>query len=217
MVRDYSTSGGHLPGDEVLEGARKTVTKKWQGYPPENLNVLGKPMPALPEVSVPEVHRQSAIRAAESGFRICCTSSFSPARIRTRASRTSILPQRRRCRAFDTSLTYKNAPKPKGPAPAGLRDMPDALPEELNLQGEAVASLRPRRKILPRTRPPRSKWSTKSCPSHPRSKIRWRPTRRSARRKRQPFAASPIRPPSSRTPPGRRSKATSKKDSPKPM
>src|SRR6202790_3362721 len=33
MVRDYSTSGGHLPGDEVFEGAQKTVTKKWQGYP----------------------------------------------------------------------------------------------------------------------------------------------------------------------------------------
>ena len=28
MVRDYSTAGGHLPGDEVLEGARKTVTRK---------------------------------------------------------------------------------------------------------------------------------------------------------------------------------------------
>ena len=53
MVRDYSTSGGHLPGDEVIEGAQKTVTKKWQGYPPENLNVLGKPMPPLPEVSIP--------------------------------------------------------------------------------------------------------------------------------------------------------------------
>ena len=23
MVRDYSTSGGHLPGDELLEGAQK--------------------------------------------------------------------------------------------------------------------------------------------------------------------------------------------------
>src|SRR5579863_7043756 len=31
MVRDYSTTGGHLPGDEVVEGASKTVTKKWQG------------------------------------------------------------------------------------------------------------------------------------------------------------------------------------------
>ena len=53
MVRDYSTTGGHLAGDEVVEGARKTVTKKWQGYPPENLNVLGKPLPPLPEVSIP--------------------------------------------------------------------------------------------------------------------------------------------------------------------
>jgi len=27
MVRDYSTSGGHLAGVEVIEGANKTVTK----------------------------------------------------------------------------------------------------------------------------------------------------------------------------------------------
>ena len=53
MVRDFSTSGGHLPGNELLEGPQKTVTKKWQGYPPENLHVLGKAMPALPEVSIP--------------------------------------------------------------------------------------------------------------------------------------------------------------------
>src|ERR1700726_1781152 len=53
MVRNYSTNGGHLPGDELVEGSQKTPTKKWQGYPPENLNVLGKSMPALPEVSVP--------------------------------------------------------------------------------------------------------------------------------------------------------------------
>src|SRR6202790_4795142 len=36
MVRDYSTTGGHLAGDEVLEGPDKTITKKWQGYPPVN-------------------------------------------------------------------------------------------------------------------------------------------------------------------------------------
>src|SRR5947209_7242264 len=53
MVRDFSTSGGHLPGEELIEGVRKTATKKWQGYPPENLNVIGKMMPALPEVSIP--------------------------------------------------------------------------------------------------------------------------------------------------------------------
>ncbi len=53
MVRDFSTSGGHLPGNELVEGPQKTITKKWQGYPPENLHVLGKAMPALPEVSIP--------------------------------------------------------------------------------------------------------------------------------------------------------------------
>src|ERR1700735_4613572 len=53
MVRDFSTGGGHLPGDTLVEGDDKIVTKKWQGYPPENLNVVGKPMPAMPEVAIP--------------------------------------------------------------------------------------------------------------------------------------------------------------------
>src|ERR1041385_4098496 len=51
MVRDYSTAGGHHPGDVLLEDG--VNTKKWQGYPPENLNVLGKPMLPLPEVAMP--------------------------------------------------------------------------------------------------------------------------------------------------------------------
>ena len=46
----------------MIEGTNKTVTKKWQGYPPENLNVLGTPLPPLPEVSIPQVHGQSTIR-----------------------------------------------------------------------------------------------------------------------------------------------------------
>ena len=53
MVRDFSTGGGHLPGDTLVEGDDKIVTKKWQGYPPQNLNVVGKPMPAMPEVAIP--------------------------------------------------------------------------------------------------------------------------------------------------------------------
>lgn len=28
MVREYSTGGGHLPGDELVEGDEKIVTKK---------------------------------------------------------------------------------------------------------------------------------------------------------------------------------------------
>jgi hypothetical protein len=53
MVRDFSTGGGHGPGDELVEGDDKLVTKKWQGYPPVNLNVVGKSMPPMPEVAIP--------------------------------------------------------------------------------------------------------------------------------------------------------------------
>src|SRR3989441_10925110 len=53
MVRNFSTGGGHLPGDTLVEGDEKIVTKKWQGYPPQNLNVVGKPLPPMPEVAIP--------------------------------------------------------------------------------------------------------------------------------------------------------------------
>jgi CO/xanthine dehydrogenase Mo-binding subunit len=53
MVRDYSTGGGHGPEDTLVEGDDRIVTKKWQGYPPVNLNVVGKPNPPLPEVAIP--------------------------------------------------------------------------------------------------------------------------------------------------------------------
>ena len=53
MVRDFSTGGGHGPEDMVADGPDKYATKKWQGYPPINLNVVGKPMPPMPEVAIP--------------------------------------------------------------------------------------------------------------------------------------------------------------------
>jgi hypothetical protein len=53
MVRTFSTGGGHGPEDTLVEGDEKVVTKKWQGYPPENLNVVGKPIPPMPEVAIP--------------------------------------------------------------------------------------------------------------------------------------------------------------------
>src|SRR6266850_8349520 len=53
MVRNFSTGGGHGPGDTVVEGDEKIVTKKWQGYAPQNLNLLGKPLPPLSEVAIP--------------------------------------------------------------------------------------------------------------------------------------------------------------------
>src|SRR5712691_4830749 len=53
MVRDYSTGGGHGPEDTLVEGDEKIVTKKWQGYPPKDLNLVGKALPAMPEVAIP--------------------------------------------------------------------------------------------------------------------------------------------------------------------
>src|SRR5206468_11808753 len=53
MVRNFSTGGGHGPEDTLTEGDEKIVTRKWQGYPPQNLNLVGKPQPPLAEVAMP--------------------------------------------------------------------------------------------------------------------------------------------------------------------
>lgn len=138
MVRDYSTYGGHSAGDELIEGPSRTVTRKWQGYPPENLNVLGKAMPALPEVSVPRFTGKAQY-ATRVWFRDMLYAKF-----------LTCPHPHARLRDIDTSkaarmpgvayvLTYKNAPKPAGPAPTGFRVTPEPLPRELNLQGEVVA------------------------------------------------------------------------------
>ena len=114
MVRDYSTTGGHLPGNEVVEGASKTVTRKWQGYPPENLKVLGKPLPPLPEVSIPRFTGKAQY-ASRVWFRDLLYAKFL----------TSPHP-RARLKDVDTAaaekmpgvryiLTYKNAPKLQRP------------------------------------------------------------------------------------------------------
>ncbi len=138
MVRDYSTSGGHSAEDEVIEGARKTVTRKWQGYPPENLNVLGKPVPALPEVSIPRFTGKAQY-ASRVWFRDLLYTKF-----------LTCPHPHARIRGIDTSaaekmpgvkliFTYKNAPKAQGAPQTGFRIVPEAMPQELNLQGEAVA------------------------------------------------------------------------------
>ncbi|HEY6342600.1 MAG TPA: molybdopterin-dependent oxidoreductase [Bryobacteraceae bacterium] len=145
MVRDYSTAGGHLAGNELIEGERKTITKKWQGYPPENLNVIGKPMPALAEVSLPRFTGQAPY-ASRIWFRDMLYVKFL----------TSPHPHAR-LKNIDTSaaekmpgvahvLTYKNAPPPaprRESDPSNLlaspTDLPEPLPRELNLQGEVVA------------------------------------------------------------------------------
>jgi len=126
MVRDFSTGGGHLPGDTLVEGDEKIVTKKWQGYAPENLHVVGKPMPAMPEVAIPRY----------TGKALYATRVVLPDLLQVKLL-TSPHPHAR-IKNLDTSkaekmpgvsaiLTYKNAPK----------TFP--LSTELNFQGDTVA------------------------------------------------------------------------------
>jgi xanthine dehydrogenase YagR molybdenum-binding subunit len=126
MVRDFSTAGGHRAGDTLIEGDEKISTKKWQGYPPQNLNLVGKPRPPMPEVAIPRF----------TGKAEFTTRVLFPNMLHCRLL-TSSHP-RSRIKSIDTStaekmpgvahvLTYKN-----GPATY-------PLPQDLNFQGEVVA------------------------------------------------------------------------------
>jgi CO/xanthine dehydrogenase Mo-binding subunit len=147
MVRDYATAGGHAPGDELIEGASNTVTRKWQGYAPENLNVIGRSMPALTEVSVPrftgKAEYASRVRFPDMLHARFLTCPHPHARIGS--VDTSIAEK---MPGVAHILTSKNAPEPAvtndAPAtvttsPNGNRLVPLPLPREINLQGEVVA------------------------------------------------------------------------------
>src|SRR5688572_28646709 len=127
MVRNFSTGGGHAPGNKLIEGDDPTlVTKKWQGYPPENLKIVGKPMPPLPEVAIPRF-----LGKADYATRVLfpnmlhvsfLTSPHPRATIKTlNVSAAEKMPGVRHI------LTYMNA----------LSTSP--LPRNLNFQGEVVA------------------------------------------------------------------------------
>jgi len=138
MVRDYSTTGGHFPGNELVEGSRKTVTKKWQGYPPENLKVLGQPLPPLSEVSIPRftgrAQYASRVWFPDLLYVKFLTSPHPHARIQDiDPSAAEKMP------GVHYVLTYKNAPKLLRPNVARGRVLPEPMPRELNLQGETVA------------------------------------------------------------------------------
>jgi CO/xanthine dehydrogenase Mo-binding subunit/aerobic-type carbon monoxide dehydrogenase small subunit (CoxS/CutS family) len=147
MVRDYATHGGHATGDELIEGARRTATKKWQGYAPENLNVIGHSMPPLAEVSIPrftgKAEYASRVRFPDMLHVRFLTCPHPRARI---SSIDTTVAEKMPGVAY--VLTYKNAPVPvavkDSPAtvttsPNGNRLVPPALPRDLNLQGEVVA------------------------------------------------------------------------------
>src|SRR5690242_18564162 len=125
MVRNFSTGGGHGPEDVILEGDDKVETKKWQGYPPQNLNVVGKPLPPLDEVAIPRF-----LGKAQYASRVLLPNMLhmkllvSPhPRARIRDINTS---QAEKMPGVLYVLTYKNAPKTY------------PMPQDLNFQGEMV-------------------------------------------------------------------------------
>jgi CO/xanthine dehydrogenase Mo-binding subunit/aerobic-type carbon monoxide dehydrogenase small subunit (CoxS/CutS family) len=148
MVRDFATHGGHAAGDELIEGARRTVTRKWQGYAPENLNVIGQSMPPLAEVSIPrftgKAQYASRVRFPDMLHARFLTCPHPRARIKD--IDTSIAEK---MPGVAHILTYRNAPalvskRSDAPAPVtttpnGNRLVPPALPRDMNLQGEVVA------------------------------------------------------------------------------
>src|SRR6187401_2692240 len=110
MVRNFSTGGGHGPEDTLVEGDEQIVTKKWQGYPPQNLNLVGKPLPPLAEVAVPRLTGK-ALYASRVWFpdmlhAKVLTSPHPRARItRLDTAKASKMP------GVVYNLTYQNTPK----------------------------------------------------------------------------------------------------------
>jgi xanthine dehydrogenase molybdenum-binding subunit len=109
MVRNFSTGGGHGPGDTLIEGDGKFVTKKWQGHPPENLAVIGRPQPPLRAVVEPRYRG-----TAEYATRVRLPNMLYAKFLRTTDPRVAI-------KRLDTAkaetmpgvayvLTYRNAP-----------------------------------------------------------------------------------------------------------
>jgi len=115
----------HLPNAPV-----KGAVLKWQGYPPENLKVVGKLLPPLPEVSLPrftgKAEYASRVWFPDMLYARFLTCPHPHARIRTLdTSAAEKMP------GVAYILTYKNAPQPsaallKNP-PTGNRFFPYAF------------------------------------------------------------------------------------------
>jgi xanthine dehydrogenase YagR molybdenum-binding subunit len=126
MVRNFSTGGGHGPQDTLFETDDKIPTKKWQGYPPANLNVVGKPLPPMPEVAIPrflgKAPYATRILLPNMLYAKLLLSPHPHARIKSiDTSKAEKLP------GVGYILTYKNAPTTY------------PLSDELHFQGDIVA------------------------------------------------------------------------------
>ena len=59
---DFSTGGGHGPEDTLVEGDDKSSRRSGRATRRQNLNIIGKPLPPMPEVAIPRFTGQGRIR-----------------------------------------------------------------------------------------------------------------------------------------------------------
>jgi CO/xanthine dehydrogenase Mo-binding subunit len=126
MVRNFSTGGGHGPADTLIEGDGKIVTRKWQGFPPLDLAVIGKLRPPLREVVEPR-YRGTAEFATRVRLPDMLYTKFLRCPYPHAAIRRLDTDKAESMPGVAYVLTYRNAPKT------------NPLHTELMMQGEVVA------------------------------------------------------------------------------
>jgi CO/xanthine dehydrogenase Mo-binding subunit len=126
MVRNFSTGGGHGPGDTLIEGDAKIATPKWQGFPPVDLAVIGKPQPPLREVVEPR-YRGTALFATRVRLPNMLYAKFLRCPYPHAAIRRLETGAAEKMPGVHYVLTHRNAPKT------------NPLRIELMMQGEIVA------------------------------------------------------------------------------
>jgi CO/xanthine dehydrogenase Mo-binding subunit len=125
-VRNYSTGGGHGPDDTLVEGDENIVTKKWQGYAPQNLNIIGKPIPPMPEVAIPRFTGKAEFATRINLPNMVWIRLLSNPHPRARIRRMDV-SRAEKMPGVAYIMTPQNAPKTY------------PLPDELFYQGELVA------------------------------------------------------------------------------
>jgi xanthine dehydrogenase molybdenum-binding subunit len=126
MVRNFSTGGGHAPGDTLIEGDAGMVTPKWQGFPPVDLVTIGKPQPPLREVVEPR-YRGTALYATRVRLPNMLYAKFLRSPYPHAAIRSLDTRKAETMPGVAHVLTHRNAPKT------------NPLHTELMMQGEIVA------------------------------------------------------------------------------
>ena len=184
---------------------------------PRICNVLGKSMPALPRGFHSAVHRQSSVRQPNLVSRSAVRQvSHLPASARAHQKHRHQRggeDARRRVHPHATRML----PSQKVPSPAGLRAMPLSASRRTQSAGRSGGIVAAETEDLAEDAAAAIQVDYEVLPFASTLKDTMAPDAADLRGGKGNLLRHAIRPPSSRTPLGRPSKATSKKDSPKPM